>query len=73
MHTRGRVPTVGDGILAAGMGKIPVGPRSATRKELVDQTRTDHVTGMSVRRCFFYIVHLLLTFPDNWVNAYRVY
>lgn len=26
------------------MDTIPVGPRSATRKELVDQTRTDHVT-----------------------------
>jgi len=35
---------VGHGILGAGMDTIPVGPRSATRKELVDQTRTDHVT-----------------------------
>lgn len=37
---------MGDGILGAGMDTIPVGPRSATRREVVHQTRTDHVTGM---------------------------
>lgn len=46
MHTPDRVPTVGDGILGAGMDTIPVGPHSVTRKELVDPTRTGHVMGM---------------------------
>ena len=50
MHTPGRVPTVGDGILGAGMDTIPVGPLSAIRKELVDQPRTGHVMGMGLFR-----------------------
>jgi len=61
---------VGDGILEAGMDTIPVGPRSATRREVVHQTRTDHVTvTTTVTDTTIHIVTglpiILLTIPEH--------
>ena len=56
------------------MDTILVGPRSATLKELVDQTRTGRVMGKALFPQSRVICGMLAgtevsTFPDNWAKC----